>query len=108
MNIVSQQSPVRKAVVVTRQSLSITRHQAVQGNKKQIAKQYETHNLAYCHLKVGKLVSAVKQPTWYMYSSIPEQNMASIDLNQMFFILLYSVEPINTTLYYSYNIRAFF
>lgn len=98
---------MRKAVVVTRRSLNITCHQAVQGNKKQLAKQYEIHNLPYCHLKVGKLVSAIKQPTWYnMYSSIPEQNMASIHLNQMFFIVLYSIEPINKTRYYSCNIRA--
>lgn len=73
--------------VVTRWSLNITRPR---GDKKQLVGQFQVQKLAYCHLKFGKLVSAVKQPIWYVYNSIPDPNLAVIYLNQMFFIVLYS------------------
>lgn len=62
--------------VSTRWSLNITHHQRLEGIKKQLAGKYQAHSLAFCHLKFGKLMSAVKQPIWYVYNSIPEQNMA--------------------------------
>lgn len=89
-------------------SLNITHHLPLQGNKQQLAGQCLAQNLAYCHLKFGKQVSAIKQPVWYVYNSIPGQNMAVIYLNQMFFIVLYSIGPVNKNLYYSCNIRADF
>lgn len=93
-------------MVVTRWAVNITRRQTLRGDEKQLAGQYPTHNLAFCHLQFGKLVSAIKQPIWYVYNSIPEQNMAFIYLNQVFFIVRCSIVPIITNLYYSFNIRA--
>lgn len=95
------ESSVRRKVVATRWALNITRCKTLQGDEKQLAEQHQTHNLVSCHLKFGKLVSAVKQPIWYVYNSIPEQNIALIYLNQMFFIVLYSIVPIIKSLYYS-------
>jgi hypothetical protein len=47
--------------------------QTLQSKEKQLAGQYQIHNLAFCHLKLGKLVSAVK-PMWYVNNnSILEQ-----------------------------------
>lgn len=67
---------MRREVVATRWFLSITRCQILRGNEKQLAGRHQTHSLAFCHLKLGKLVCAVKQPIWYVYNSVPEQNMA--------------------------------
>lgn len=73
----------------------VSQHYTPRADKKQLAGQFQIQKLAYRHLKFGKLVSAVKEPIWYIYmvyvyNSIPDPNMAVIYLNQMFFIMLNS------------------
>lgn len=73
----------------------VSQHHTPQDDKKQLAGQFPIQKLAYCRLQFGKLVSPVKEPTWYIYmvyvyNSIPDPNMADIYLNQMFFVMLNS------------------
>lgn len=72
----------------------VSQRHTPQGDKKQLVGQFQVQKLAYRLLKAGKLVSAVKEPIWYIYmvyvyNSIPDPNMAVV-YYQMFFIMLKS------------------
>lgn len=51
----------------------VSQHVRSEGEEKR-AGQNQTENSVFCLLKLGKLVSSVKQPIWSVYNSIPEQN----------------------------------
>lgn len=56
---------MRRELVTAGRSLNGTCPQNLQ-RKEQPARQLQTQQLSLCHLKLDKLVAAVRQPVWYV------------------------------------------